>query len=244
MLMNNMVDFTATDLVKIGAYGREFPADFLIARYPMTVSLYREIVEGKSGSQDGKLCRVTWWEAIRCCNFLSRLHGLPQAYNENTGLLIDEHGKPVESVLQVEGFRFYADKAKGYRLPTASEWEYAAKGLNNRHNSYLTILDKAFRIFGMDQITLEEYMLGQSDIDKLRENTIGVYGMLGNVHEWYSDNLTPDKLFKQCFWEDYIVNYNNDISFQIRTRTHDETKIFPFRIALSIGEAQTGEVVV
>ena len=118
------------DLILLTKDNKTIKSDFWIARYPVTIREFEEIVEQRTGDQQdaNHIREATWMEAIKYCNSLNRKKGLPLSYDENTGELIDEHGNPVEEILEVTGFRFPTSEIKGFRLPTFEEWEYAAKG--------------------------------------------------------------------------------------------------------------------
>jgi len=60
---------------------------------------------------------ISWLDAIRFCNRLSEIKGLDLAYREET----DSIGQK---------FVIWNENANGYRLPTAFEWESAAKADN------------------------------------------------------------------------------------------------------------------
>ena len=75
----------------------------------------------------------------------------------------------------------YVDKnADGYRLPTATEWEYAAYGAYKDKNQY----NRSFKYSGSD--TLEEVgVVGNAPevCASKKANSLGLYDMTGNVSE-------------------------------------------------------------
>lgn len=94
---------------------------------------------------------------------------------------------PVECVswddIQIFIKRLNAKTGQQYRLPTETEWEYAAKGghLGNSH-----------RYSGSDRLEEVAWFLENSDstshkCGNRQPNELGIYDMCGNVHEWCSD---------------------------------------------------------
>ena len=204
-------------------------SDFWIARYPVTVTEFAQIAEEKTGDQSdaNRIKEATWMEAIRYCNLLNRKEELPLSYDENTGELIDEHGNPVEEVLEVSGFRFPTSEVKGFRLPTFEEWEYAAKGGGPGlfSGDYLKILQTLYTDWGIDTRCYQ--------IDRMKINTIGLFGILEN-REWYSDNKTLEGLKnKMCRWEEYFYNYDNALAYQVIRKTVNDMELNGFRVVLT-----------
>lgn len=141
---------------------------FLISTTEITREQYESIM-GRgaadtrfSGEIDMPLENVTWFEAADFCNELSRTMGLTPCYGAN----------------------YVADfSADGFRLPTESEWEYAARANQNLEYS-----------FGDSEaaLSLHGWYTGNSagtthPVARKKENGFGLYDMNGNVYEWCND---------------------------------------------------------
>src|SRR5262249_48701139 len=73
---------------------------------------------------------------------------------------------------------------KAFRLPTEAEWERAARG---------NVTDGLY-ILGNEPQSLDRsrWQHGPEPVSSGTRNTIGVYGMCENVHEWCSDWYDPE----------------------------------------------------
>lgn len=90
--------------------------DFILARYEVSQKLYRKVMSNNPYAHQNEelpVENVSWFEGARFCNVLSKREGLAEAY-----LIREKDGDPKVS---------WNRSANGYRLPTKSEWECAAR---------------------------------------------------------------------------------------------------------------------
>ena len=109
---------------------------------------------------------VSWKDAIVYCNWLSEKEKLSKCY------LIDSTGGVI-----------YRDTAKGYRLPTEAEWEFAARGGNKSNGTTYA---------GSNNIDEVCWYASNSSgrahaVAQKAPNELGLYDMDGNVWEWLWD---------------------------------------------------------
>ena len=155
---------------------------FYLGIYEVTQAQYESVIGSNpsyfSPTGDGKdkvagrstseypVERVSWKDAVKFCNALSRKESLKPFYEEN--------GENV-AILDRRG--------SGYRLPTEAEWEYACRaGSAARYsfgNAPALLLEHGW---------IEANSGGVSHpVGEKRPNGFGIYDMHGNVCEWCSD---------------------------------------------------------
>lgn len=226
-------------------------APFALAVCTVTQGEYRDFVEA-DGYLDARLWSEPGWRwrrenDVQCPRHWRRVDGRWTARVFDRWLPLDDsHPMLLVSAYEAEAYAAYA----GARLPTESEWEYAARfGLGHRADRFpwgdAPATDAAVNLDLAYGGTVPSAALATSD------SASGLRQMLGNVWEWTSTPFAPYPGFQPGPYKEYSQPWFGDHrvlrggSFATRARlvhnrwrnfyTPDRTDVFAgIRLARSI----------
>jgi sulfatase modifying factor 1 len=140
-------------------------AAYRLAALPITQRKYAQVTGQRPSLAHGDQLpveSVSWLDAVRFCNAMSRSEGLVPAYRL---------GPDVEDIE-------WDRSADGFRLPTEAEWEHACRAGTT-----------GARYGPLDEIAWHRGNSGERihDVGGRQPNAWGLYDMLGNVWEWCWD---------------------------------------------------------
>ena len=166
------LDGMTVELLDLGDYHSEiqFAAGAFSLRESPSGSAQGAYPEGYDPA-DHPVKVVTWYGAVRYCDWLSMQEGLPRAY-EHSGDWSCNGGDPYG--------------AAGYRLPTDAEWEYAAQYNDDRTYPWGDGSPNSSRANYYSNVGWTTPV----GIYPAAPVSLDLYDMAGNVWEWCDDGYT------------------------------------------------------
>jgi len=216
---------------------------FYMSKNLITEEQFNQFLKTNNNSNKLPINNISWVQAAKFCNWLSKKENLNQFYKFNGNKLIS-----------------YNSNSNGYRLPTEAEWEYVSKSNRPKNFIYSWGDDRKInKIIGniADESTKEmlinyisDYTDGfeeRSPINSFKPNQNGINDLTGNLSEWVNDFysveiISPDTVLLDHLGPLYGSNHvikgsnfksSNPLQLGISYRTYGSKKdeLVGFRVA-------------
>jgi formylglycine-generating enzyme required for sulfatase activity len=210
---------------------------------------YTDLANVGAGRGDNyPVTEVNWHDAVKWCNARSEKEGRTPVY------LLDgttyKTGTGLSNLGSVTGGNmvYLSPSANGYRLPTATEWNWAARG---------GMQTRGYMFSGSNDLNAAGWFLTNSggaihEVGKKAANELGIYDMSGNVMEWCESGysrlnptgiVTPGTALQGGFWGSFeeacMVGYGSGVggisygySMGVNSRAEVRYASNGFRVAL------------
>jgi len=200
---------------------------------------------GNSTSTNHPVQTISWYDAAKWCNARSQMEGWPPCYTTNG--IVFKAGQNSNVMCNVSN--------TGYRLPTAQEWQYAARGglsgkrfpwgntITHSNDVYYSSASYAYD----ESVTRGFHPLfgaGTAPAGSGTTNGYGLTEMSGNVMEWCNDLSGANRVLAGGSWDQYASEARCAYTSQLHPANADINIGFrTVQRASSSASAETGSAV-
>ncbi|WP_294016729.1 SUMF1/EgtB/PvdO family nonheme iron enzyme [uncultured Treponema sp.] len=185
--------------------------DFYICNHEVTQAEYEalgalpsEMADTDGVSGNNPVNKVSLYDALVYCNKRLVKEGYTPCYSIKGSTNPESWGTVPTSKDSDWDAAICDFTANGYRLPTESEWEYAARGGNG-------LTGTQYLYAGSNTVNDVAWHSGNSgykthEVKTKQSNTLGLYDMSGNVYEWcWNENANAAHFVSGGCW---TMNYD------------------------------------